>query len=122
MLTYQDLNIDPAKQKSLALHDELHQLQKQKLDLEEELGSTQLSIPEEIERLTQKVKAANAEVANFDQQRSEVLDHINNIREEISKTEKAMADSKSTAIVYLITNCQATVPKSSVNLLRKIKI
>jgi uncharacterized coiled-coil DUF342 family protein len=63
--------------------------------LEEELGSTQLSVPEEIERLTQKVKAANAEVAAFEQQRSETLDQINNIREEISKTEKAMADSKS---------------------------
>jgi hypothetical protein len=51
----EELNSDGMKQKALQLHDELHQLQKQKADLEEETGQTQLSIPEEIERLTQKV-------------------------------------------------------------------
>ncbi len=75
----EELRSDPNKQKALALHDELYQLQKQKLELDEETGQNRLSVPEEIERLTQKVKAANSEISSVEQQTSSTLDSINKV-------------------------------------------
>ncbi len=112
----EELHSDSSKQKALQLHDELYHLQKQKTELEEELGQTQLSVPEEIDRLTQKVKQANSDVANADQQTSETLDAINKIREQMSQVEKQMVESKSNIShpLMLIIN-KATEQKSSRN-------
>ncbi|PRP85001.1 coiled-coil domain containing 2 [Planoprotostelium fungivorum] len=89
-----ELRLDPSKQKNLTLHDELRQLQKQKAELEEET-SNKLSIPEEIEKLTHKVKATNAEVQTIESNISTVLEALNKLREDISNVEKNMAESKS---------------------------
>src|SRR5687768_16579049 len=75
------------------MYDELHQLQKQKQELEEETNQT-LSVPEEIERLTQKAKATNAEIADIESTTSASLDRINKIREQLSNIEKQLSESK----------------------------
>lgn len=94
----EELRNDPSKQNSLALYDELHQLQKQKSDLEEETNNT-LSVPEEIERLTQKVKATNSEITDIETKTSASLDRINKIREQLSVIEKQMSETKSKSII-----------------------
>lgn len=77
----------------MTLHDELHSLKKQKADLEEETSVT-LSVPEEIEKLTQKVKAANNEIANITKHTSATIEQINKLREQIAKVERAMQENK----------------------------
>jgi predicted nucleic acid-binding Zn-ribbon protein len=78
----------------LALYDELHQMLKTKASLEERLGQS-LSVPEEIERLTQKVKVANSEIQNMEREISQTLDHINKLREQIATLERQMSESRS---------------------------
>jgi hypothetical protein len=98
-----ELKNDPVKQKSLSLFEELQQLQKQKTDLE---SDQVLSVPEEIERLTQKVvvschcntckvKATNAEIADIEYRTSASLDRINKLREQIINIDKQIGESKS---------------------------
>lgn len=62
---------------------------------QDELSQGTLSVPEEIEKLTQKVKQANIEISGMEQQTSETLDSINKIRAQIVSVEKAIQESKS---------------------------
>jgi chromosome segregation ATPase len=78
----------------LAIFDELHQLEKQKSQLEEETNQT-LSVPEEIEKLTQRVKATNSEIVEIETRTGGSLDRINKIREQLSNIEKQLSENKS---------------------------
>jgi uncharacterized protein YdaT len=85
----------------LALQDEIDALEKQKFELERDSGQTTANIPEEIEKLTQKVKETNAEILKIEQHTSSTFESINKLREEISQVEQLIADSKSSSKIIV---------------------
>eukprot|EP01112_Ceratiomyxa_fruticulosa_P015167 TRINITY_DN4433_c0_g1_i2.p1 TRINITY_DN4433_c0_g1~~TRINITY_DN4433_c0_g1_i2.p1 ORF type:complete len:363 (+),score=105.50 TRINITY_DN4433_c0_g1_i2:883-1971(+) len=90
-----DIKADPAKQKALGLYDELYKLQTRKADLETEMSAAQLSVPDERERLLQKVKVVNAEIVMVEKRTTEALDKITAMKEEITNMDREMKEAKS---------------------------
>lgn len=89
-----ELRRDPSKQQSVELHNTVRDLT-QKRDALRAEASSKMSVPEEIERLTQEVKATNAAISNLNHQTSSALDDINKVRFRIQQVEQSLKEGKS---------------------------
>eukprot|EP00026_Physarum_polycephalum_P003825 Phypoly_transcript_03841.p1 GENE.Phypoly_transcript_03841~~Phypoly_transcript_03841.p1 ORF type:complete len:573 (-),score=114.28 Phypoly_transcript_03841:617-2107(-) len=91
----EEMKQDPMKQKALGLYDELYKLQKKKSELDGEIQKAQVSLPDERERLLQRVKVTNNDIAILERKTNESLDLINQYKDQIAQMDRDLKESKS---------------------------
>eukprot|EP00727_Mastigamoeba_balamuthi_P012130 m51a1_g754 putative intraflagellar transport 74 homolog (580) ;mRNA; r:528770-530640 len=84
---------DTNRQKALGLYEEMHKLRKKREQLMTELNASQLSIPEERERLLQHIKLTNQAIASISRSIADTEAETAQLRQQMEQMEVEMRES-----------------------------